>query len=314
MPCYRVFNRLVSSNLQFPGMESLPEEAAEFEFRAVWFMWHPPFPIAWLRQPESGEEPCLGKCGAEFLVRFPNLADFLVSENRRVISCHAEPNVSSETIRHLFLDQVLPCLIGNRDAVVLHASAVAISSGAVVFIGESGWGKSTLGASLSANGFALLTDDGVMVQWRESQLLCVPSYPGLRLWPESVVGVLGAQAQGIPMVPDSVKQRFGRENTSLVFANEALPVKKIYLLANPAENVQSVSIVSMNLREAYLELLKHIYRLDFSDWKRIGEECDLAAKIVEATRPGRLSFPREFDFLPFVRRTLLADLASGATT
>lgn len=312
MPCFRIFNRLISSNLAFPGLKSLPDEAAEFEFRVNRALWQAPPPVVWLPQSESGEWALFGKCGAEFLVRFQNLADFLISEDRRLIRCHVAPEVSSETISHLFLDQVFPCLTGNRDAIVLHASAVAVFSAAVVFIGESGWGKSTLSASLSASGFPLLTDDSLMVQQRENRLLCVPGYPGLRLWPESVAGVLGEQAAGTPMTQHSEKQRFDGETASLVFADGTLPIRKIYLLDDPEEEVQSVSIIPMNPREAYLELLKHVYRLDFSDSNRIREECDLAAKVVEATAPCLLSFPREFDFLPEVRRALLSDLAIGA--
>lgn len=310
MSCYKVFDRRVASNLPFPGLQALPDETADVEFRVAPALESQPPPIVWLSPSESGEWALFGKCGSEFLVRFPDLADFLISADWRLIRCHTASETSDETISHLFLDQVFPCLLGNPEAIVLHASAVAFSSGAAVFIGESGQGKSTLSASLSANGFPLLTDDSLMVQRREDHLLCVPSYPGIRLWPESVAAVLGEQAQGSPMAQYSEKQRFTRENSLLAFADRELPLRKLYLLADAEE---SVGIAPMNPREAYLEILKHVYRLGFSDWQRFKEECDFVANLVETATPCRLSFPRAYEFLPEVRRVLLADLNSGIT-
>ena len=106
------------------------------------------------------------------------------------------------------------------------------------------------------------------------------------------------------------KQRFTRENSLLAFADGELPLRKLYLLADAEE---SVGIAPMNPREAYLEILKHVYRLGFSDWQRFKEECDFVANLVETVTPCRLSFPRAYEFLPEVRRVLLADLNSGVT-
>lgn len=310
MSCYKIFDRRVASNLAFPGLQSLPGEVADVEFRVAPASDVLSQPIVWLTSSESDEWALFGKCGSEFLVRFPDLADFLISADWRLISCHPAPETSAETISHLFLDQVFPCLLGKAEAIVLHASAVAFSSGTAVFIGESGQGKSTLSASLSANGLPLLADDSVMVKQRENRLVCEPSYPGIRLWPESVAAVLGEHAQGSPMAQYSEKQRFTRENSLLAFAEGELPLRKLYLLADAEE---SVGIAPVNPREAYLEILKHIYRLGFSDWQRFKEECDFVANLVETVMPCRLSFPRAYEFLPEVRRALLSDLNSGVT-
>ena len=41
----------------------------------------------------------------------------------------------------------------------LHATAVVVDGEAVAFLGDCGYGKSTLGAAFLARGFPLLTDD-----------------------------------------------------------------------------------------------------------------------------------------------------------
>jgi len=309
MNCYRIFKSLVRSNHHPICLKPLPEGVGEYEFRHYAGGSLTSLPDGWLSQWES--DGCvwalLGKLGGEFLIRFPEYADFLISADRRLIRCYSQPEISSETISHLFLDQVFPCLLGGQNSIVLHAGAVIFSTGAIVFIGESGSGKSTLSASLSAAGFPLLTDDSLLLRECDGEFQCVPSYQGVRLWPESVSGLFGAEVYGTPMAQYSAKQRLFGEKGELVFADRSVPLRNIYLLSPLDEKADSVSILPMNLRDAYLELLTHTYRLDVTDRNRIKEECDLVARLIEAVNPRRLSFPREFDFLPKVRQALLSD-------
>src|SRR5262245_37756006 len=48
--------------------------------------------------------------GEEYVVRFAGTADFLVSADKSRITCYSQANIPEETIRHLLLDYVLPCL------------------------------------------------------------------------------------------------------------------------------------------------------------------------------------------------------------
>ena len=93
--------------------------------------------------------------------------------------------VRASTIRHLLLDQLLPLLLARDGHLVLHASGLRIAGGAIAIAGTAGAGKSTLAAALSAEGWTVTSDDGVLVE--EGAIpLAVPAYPGLRLWPETL--------------------------------------------------------------------------------------------------------------------------------
>ena len=87
-----------------------------------------------------------------FLLRFPFLADFVIDAEGCRIGAWAAPDIDEETLRHLLLDQVLPRVLGYKERLVLHASAVLVNGTAMAFAGNTGAGKSTLAASFQTAG------------------------------------------------------------------------------------------------------------------------------------------------------------------
>ncbi len=79
-----------------------------------------------------------------YLLRFPNLADFTISTDGREVVAYQAEGVSDQTIDHLRLNQVQPLALSRQFKLVLHAAAIEIENFAVVFLGKSGQGKSTL--------------------------------------------------------------------------------------------------------------------------------------------------------------------------
>ena len=82
---------------------------------------------------------------------------------------------------HFLLDQILPRLLGERGELVLHGGAISDSSSdasALVLLGTTGSGKSTLCASFLNDGWSLLSDDCVYID--PESMTVSGSYPGLR--------------------------------------------------------------------------------------------------------------------------------------
>ena len=46
--------------------------------------------------------------GRDYLLRFPELADFEVSHDGRSVRAWPAPGITQETVRHLYLNQALP--------------------------------------------------------------------------------------------------------------------------------------------------------------------------------------------------------------
>src|SRR5258708_33281834 len=78
-----------------------------------------------------------------------------------------------------------------RGFACLHASAVMIGGRAIGIVGGAGIGKSTLAAALIGEGCTLVAEDVLAVGLHDGRLEVLPSYAGIRLWPESVALLFG---------------------------------------------------------------------------------------------------------------------------
>ena len=92
---------------------------------------------------------------ANFRVYWRGVGTFLIRCGTDVV---VEPESGAEeaVLRLYLLGPVLGILLHQRGFLVLHASVVSIAGGAVGFLGEKGWGKSTTAAALNARGHGLV--------------------------------------------------------------------------------------------------------------------------------------------------------------
>jgi hypothetical protein len=246
-----------------------------------------------------------------YLLRFADLADFCVSDNGSEITCAPAPGTPGETIRHLLLDQVMPLALSHRGEFVLHAGAVATPAGAVAFLGHTGQGKSTLSASLVLEGGELLSDDCLVLRERGEEILAVPSYPGLRLWPAMAAELFDGSGVG-PVAHYTLKQRISGQNGRLRYRAECVPLRRLYVLEEPRggrrRRGDGVEITRLPLPAAFAQLLPCVFRLDITDSRRLREEFAGLARLARRMAVCRLAFPRQLTSLPAVRAAIRADL------
>lgn len=251
----------------------------------------------------------LAKQNGKYLIRFPDYADFWVSSNGREIDCIPCPDIPQETLNHLFLDQVFPCLLTQNNQIMFHAAAVGINGEAVAFIGETGAGKSTLTSSLCSKGFQLLTDDGLLVVEEAGRFWVVPGYPSVRLWPESLPEIFAGNPPSTDVAHYSDKQRVAAEQAAFPFAMERMPLRGIYLLQpQETDSAGEIAITRIFPRDAFNECFNSIFRLDFRDRVKLKEQFTMTARMVEATPVFSLNFPHDFSQLTAVHACLLAHL------
>ena len=106
---------------------------------------------------------------------------FLVTGGRDVL---IEPlGRDTDDVAAFFIGSPFTALLQQRGLLTLHAAAVATGAGAVLLLGTSGSGKSSLAAALGERGFPLLADDVTAVVLDTDQRpVALPAFARQRLW------------------------------------------------------------------------------------------------------------------------------------
>lgn len=123
-----------------------------------------------------------------FRMRSPGTCDFLIEMDAESVQVTIEHivDLAANTLEHLLLDQVLPRILSETGSFVLHASGLKIQHVGVLFVGHSGYGKSTLSSLLLQTGASLLSDDCVLLETTHEGIRATATYPSLRLLQDSV--------------------------------------------------------------------------------------------------------------------------------
>ena len=176
MALYQVCDLVLASETPLPELRVGEVGRPNFAFKLVLSPTLEYGPVEWFHRwslPDEETWMSFGRVGRDYLLRFTDLADYVIRIEEREIYCYPNPDTPLETIRHLLLDQVIPLVLSSQGKLVLHASAVATPEGAIAFIGSTGRGKSTLAASFTKRGFPLLTDD--CLWWKTGTGASLPS-------------------------------------------------------------------------------------------------------------------------------------------
>jgi hypothetical protein len=196
------------------------------------------------------------------------------------------------------------CGLGSS---VLHASAVAVGEGAVAFVGPTGAGKSSLAASFASRGFSLLSDDFLLLREHANGFLAVPSYPGLRLWPDSA-DLLAGQGDAWTQVPGSgdKKRLTPRKVAAPTLPRPLLAV--VQLTDRTANGGPAVHLTRLARRPGFMAIFQQAFRMERSGRERHLAELDRFARLAESTTLFGLCFPREYERLAEVRSRILVAL------
>lgn len=310
---YRVYNITLASDFPLDELASLPEGVHDCAVtlqparvqneRHDWFHY-------WLNEDQTTHWLSFGRLGGGYLLRFHDRADFLVDAGGRRVECIPAPGLPPETLRHLLLDQVLPLVLAQQGACVVHASAVIGPNGAALaFAAASGFGKSTLASYLARQGCPLLTDDGVLLTEQDGQTLIMPGYPGARLWEDSLTALFDGQAALQPYADYTSKKRLALPFHDLPYGHYTAPLGRFYFLTEPRDD-DVLQITPLPARSAFLELLTHTFQLDIGNREQLKDNFARFARLTALPLFYQLSYPREWARLPEVGDAILRHAAA----
>jgi hypothetical protein len=167
------------------------------------------------------------------------------------ITFYPEGGVDPGVVRTFLLGSAMGMLLHQRGYLVLHASAVGVDGYAVLFVGESGWGKSTTAAALHTCGFSMITDDIAAIDCSDIPSIR-PGFPQMKLWPEALSD-LGLDPAELPPIHSLIEKRAFR--TPERFDHRQLPVGIVCILDRTA----GPGCTRLSTQDGLIEMIRHSY-------------------------------------------------------
>ena len=268
--------------------------------------WDTPAHQLWLAFYRSGDN--------RYLLRFDEYADFLIDFVQGKIEAYPTPQITSATLEHLYLNQILPLVQSHQGQLVLHGSAVVIEGAAVAFLGQSGAGKSTLATSFALAGFPFLTDDGLILTGGAEGLHVMPSHPTVRLWEDSRLSLLGDGATTVMPVQYNSKARIV-SSSSMPYCDQPQALRAIYILGleESAEGLAQeagqakddpIHICRLSPANAVIALINHSFVLDIEAREVIARHFDQLTNVASHVPCYSLHYPQRYEVLNRVQQAL----------
>ena len=302
---YRIFDIALDSDILFPELAEVDAAEAFIRIRAGKDANSIPKQPIWLhhwKTPKGETHISYSKLYDSYLLRFPGLIDFVVSQSGNSLRYFPKAGIPVETIRQLILDQMIPRILGQKGQLVLHAASVILSEGqAIAFLGPSGSGKSTLSSSFLQNGAKRITDDCMMLKTRGEHIIAIPNYYGVRLFDDSATALFGDQPTRSPATHQK-KLHLPRNIQPEPEIDHKL--NAIFLLADADKNAAQETIMIHQIKGAdeLMTIIEQTILLDTSELSLAARQFNNMGKLISSgVKLYRLEYPRNYSMLPQIR-------------
>ncbi len=180
------------------------------------------------------------------VVYLKDVAVFLLEDGAQVTVIPV-PHAQPERIRQALTGIVMALILYQRGCLVLHGSAVSIEGKAVIFLGDSGEGKSSMAAALHAQGHLLLTDDLAAIEFGTPPRVAIAGIP-IKLDPQ-MAAALQLQVPSQPLSIDSDKRLYHIEVPQNL---SPPPLHRIFILGTAPQ----FTVTPLPLQTAVTELMR----------------------------------------------------------
>ncbi len=229
----------------------------------------------WVANAQRTVEVYGSKSG--FLLKVEDCSEFFISQNGESIGKQNLQEELSQLDREIILGPALVLALALRNIWSLHASAAMYKENTIVFLGESGRGKSTLAAYLAQHaGWRLVADDILPVKINEGKVNVLPHFPQLKLPTDAQPGV------NFP---------------------ESLPLKTICILEH-AEADQAPELQKISTAQTVQVLLGHIAGTRMFGADLLTKHLAFSTQAAAQVTAYQLKYPQRKDALPLVKGIL----------
>lgn len=222
-----------------------------------------------------------------FRIYIDGVGDLSVTTDGRLVAfTRLEENVSDIDLLEAMLGPGLILRLALSGTWCLHASAILLNNCVIAFVGDSGFGKSTLVdfmAKNSCSSIRLVADDILPFRLEGERLVALPRFPQLKLPSDDQPGL------ALP---------------------ETLPLYRVYVLAGPEATVSRCSIESLSVQSTATALIRQTISAKLFNKELLKQHFADCALMATAISCKRLTFPHSIDLLPQIAKKLQKDLGS----
>jgi len=308
---YNIFDIGLESDLRLPELPTISSAASVFRLLHGSEEDIARYPFTWVHDwtNDWGEITITASRFEDiYLLCFPGMIDFLIDIRRNLIVYHPESDLPETTIRHLFMDQVMPRVLGHQHKLVLHASAVCLENhSGIAFLGDSGCGKSTLAASFLSQNATLQADDCLLLEASGGEITGLTNYLGSRLFDDSANALFDHDYSESYVAHYTEKKRVSLPSTEAI-KPERVPLRALFILNDPYDDdvAEDIVISPLTGSSGLMSVARQTFSLDVTDKQVIASHFATIGKLVTHDIDiYRLSYPREHDCLPLVQNAIL---------
>lgn len=233
--------------------------------------------------------------GAFFQIEYDDGTMFVLDRAGQEVWVSWPAPLTLEDATTYLLGPVLGFLLRLRGLVCLHASAFVVGREAVALVGGAGHGKSTTVAAFAQRGFPVLSDDVVALREEGDRFHVVPSYPQLRLWPDSATFLFGspdALERITPTHPTWDKRYVDLTADGFTFARDTVPLAAVYVLQPRQAGPMTPSVAELPPRARFSALFDNTYAAQYVDSVAHAQAFRVLARIA-STVPVRAVTPHD---------------------
>lgn len=265
--------------------------------------WHQALsnPINW----HGGLAFAIDQAQSLYWLRFTDLLTISVSLITKTIDLWPDVSLSTETLKRILIDQLVPRILAAQDALVLHAGSVVVGESAIALMGDTGAGKSTLTASFYSQGATLVNDDAVVVSTKHDQFFVSASHPSLRLLPDSMRKLLIDSAVSLPISQFTDKRHVVIANGKR-HANPDFPLAALFFIGK--EPTEQISLRLLPPAQAVMTIIANSFALNPTDIESATANFYRACDLAENVPAFELNYPRSYELLGDVHQAIFNKL------
>ncbi len=210
-----------------------------------------------------------------FILNVKNIKLFAGSGREIIIESPENEAFIPDNIIPFILSSCMGALLHQRNRLTLQASTVMTKNGAVVFMGHSSSGKSTLAAVLGQKGYRVLSDAICPIELTNGRAVMLPSCEKLQIW-KDIINKLKIPEESVTRVRPSIEKYYYTIDRNFT---EAVNLSAIYLLNSSNQGLyrivdgysgsQKLNILKSNIymknfakemcvEQQYFKILKHL--------------------------------------------------------